>query len=206
MPPGKAAAAGHIHASGSGDSLHLSQLGEGGEQGGILKPELCQAGTGEARGTGGRGSWGMPSATSPASPLNRLRGNGIKRSRSTGTTSPSGLSSAGELNGDYLQPSRHRWGWAGSISPSSSPVSLHRVSSMTRAVCGAPHAPHLESPKQAAPSQDSTSRHWENDAGSSCCSSEGAITHLHEESTYHDVFIFPDTSRTVPWLRFANTN
>lgn len=58
MPPGKAAAAGHIHASGSGVSLHLSQLGEGGEQGGILKPELCQAGTGEARGTGGRGELG----------------------------------------------------------------------------------------------------------------------------------------------------
>lgn len=58
MPPGKAAAAGHIHASGSGDSLHLSQLGEGGEQGGILKPELCQAGMGEARGTGGRGELG----------------------------------------------------------------------------------------------------------------------------------------------------
>lgn len=36
--------------------------------------------------------------------------------------------------------------------------------------------------------------------------SEGVIMHLHKESTYHDVFIFPDTSRTVPWLHSANTN
>lgn len=65
MPPGKAAAAGHIHASGSGGSLRLSQLGAEGEQGGghteqggVLKPDLCQAGTGEARGTGGNGELG----------------------------------------------------------------------------------------------------------------------------------------------------